>query len=166
MALSIYYGYGTLAFILAAAIHELGHIAAITLLDEVDAKIELKASGIYIIRNASSFSTKNEMIILLSGPILGFVAAALGKRFKNFSDICILLSTVNILPVRGTDGGSIAELICPGCTGKKSGWIMPTFSLVVVIILSVFALQKINALLLLALLLIYIRGMTCDDRFI
>ena len=167
LALSIYYGNAALAFMAAAAIHELGHIAAIVFVEGASAEIEFKASGIYIIRRTSSFSTKKELLILLSGPIAGGVAAmAAGDRFSAFSDISRLFSIINLLPIKGTDGGGAVSLICPNCLDGVKNTVFLLVSVAVIILHSVFIEGRLNVLMLFAVVMIYLKGILCDDKYI
>ena len=113
MALSIYFTNGTNAFLIAAAAHEAAHIAAIFLLTKGHLTINLKAAGIYIkpcyCENISVF---DEVLILLSGPVGGLIfGVALKNRISGIFEICAALSLINLVPIRGTDGGGILRAI-------------------------------------------------------
>ena len=167
LALSIYYGADTLYFILAAAVHEMGHIAAIFLAGGTSAEIEFKLSGIYIIRKAPSLSPKSEIFILLLGPTTGIAAAVIMRNTcKDFSMISIMLSMVNLLPIKGTDGGSLLETVYPGSLEGWKGAALMVVSLAIIILPSVFAGGKTKAIMIAATVLLYIKGIFADDRYI
>ena len=167
LALAIYYEGGAMEFIAAAAVHELGHISAMALSGETDIRIELKAFGIYIINHKPSFSIKREAAILLFGPISGILAAAAARnRFEDFADISTWLSMINLLPLKGTDGGGILKLIYPGCFEGGRKLLLAAVALLFTLLLSVFVCGKTDAAAAVVILLIYLRGELCDERYI
>ena len=110
----IYFGGEAASFFAAITVHELGHLAAMLLLSKVSIEIQLTAAGIYINpKYKRSLSKANEALILTAGPLFGAAAGVVFKSaFPTFFKASLILSTVNIIPVRGTDGGSLLELYC------------------------------------------------------
>lgn len=118
-ALMLYYGEDALAFFAAAAVHELGHLAALAIAGESKISVRFSAMGITISRKDSVLGSRcSETAILLAGPLAGAVsAAALRGYSERFFAAGMILSLANLLLLRGTDGGSVADIFCKG--GRK-----------------------------------------------
>ena len=114
-----YFGSDMAAFMAAALIHEAGHLAAIMLLTRGKTELELTAAGAYIYpRYKTPPSKVTEAFILIAGPLAGLAGGILiGKRWEAFFEVSLILTLVNLLPIRGTDGGSLLQLI-----SSSSGW--------------------------------------------
>ncbi|MDR0819657.1 MAG: hypothetical protein LBN43_08835 [Oscillospiraceae bacterium] len=96
-------------FMLAAAIHELGHLAAIMLCRSKLTEIRLELTGAAIYYDRSSVGYGGDALIALAGPLLGTAAAFAAARlgFDEFAGICLVLNAVNLLPAIPLDGGRI-----------------------------------------------------------
>ena len=102
----------SLAVLLSAFLHELGHIAAAKLL-----KIELKelsigAFGAGLTPSSSLFSFKKEMLLCAAGPLVNLVCFLILLPFKNLflnyvSVASLFLGALNLLPITSFDGGRI-----------------------------------------------------------
>lgn len=119
----------TLFVILAAVLHEAGHIIAIKAAKCPLSQISVYPFGAHIKADITRVSYKTELWIYLSGPLVNlfmfiiFVALAFGFRFLSrqflffgFSNFALFLA--NILPVKGLDGGKTLECALCLC-GKR-----------------------------------------------
>lgn len=115
----LYYGEDALAFFAAAAVHELGHLAALAMVGESKISVRFSAMGIKIFREESfTGSRRSETAILLAGPLAGAVSAVALKGYsERLFTAGMILSLANLLLLRGTDGGSVADIFCKG--GRK-----------------------------------------------
>lgn len=109
----------TLSFLLAVAVHELGHIAASLLLD---IRFKLKEYGLFGINLEFRMLEKGlaaNLILLISGSAVGLLTSAIIiKSPIGYNDFflyyCIsssCLAIFNLLPIRGLDGGYILYAI-------------------------------------------------------
>ncbi len=103
-----------LPVILAVAIHEVGHLFAMWLLESAPKSIRLIPASVQITRSING-KYKNDILIALSGPIINLVLFATlyvnFLAFKNetvlyYSLINLIVGVFNLLPVTGLDGGT------------------------------------------------------------
>ena len=111
-------GYMT-ASLIAAALHEIGHIVAMKLTHCAPSSVNCGLGGVTIIGNSFT-KTGDSVFITLSGPVINLLAAALlfvvGWFSNNliafaFAAVQFLVGVVNLLPVRGLDGGTVLEIL-------------------------------------------------------
>ncbi len=111
-----------IALILAAAAHELGHIAAIALTGGRVVSITANATGAVISRSAPR-SRLREFFCDAAGPLAGVIwagaASELGKALGSdmllvSAGMSLVLSAFNALPVLPLDGGRAAECLVGG----------------------------------------------------
>ena len=116
VAVMIYFGQDSLSFFAAAAIHELGHLLAMMIVGKCEVKIVFSAFGIAIEPKYRILPKKGEEIfILLAGPLAGVVSAVMLRGYsESFFAAGIALSFVNMLPLKGLDGGSVYRIIKGG----------------------------------------------------
>lgn len=109
----IYFGQDTLPFFTAAAIHEAGHLLAIIVVGKCEVEIALSAFGIAIEPKYRVLPKKREEIfILIMGPLAGIALALMLRGFSDkFFEVSMALSFINMLPLRGLDGGSVYRII-------------------------------------------------------
>ena len=92
----------------AVVVHELGHIAALSLLGFRIKGIELEPAGLKI-NYAGSSGVSKEILSALAGPMAGmFFSAILLLIFKDYklsADISVIYSLFNLLPIMPLDGG-------------------------------------------------------------
>ena len=109
----------SISVIFCAAVHELGHIAMIYFFGAGIREFRFLPFGAEI-RMKREVNYSSELIISLAGPLANFVLAAvmyiLFLFFPNpvilFTVICsIFLAVVNLVPVRGFDGGRMVRCI-------------------------------------------------------
>lgn len=103
-----------LPVILAVAIHEVGHLFAMWLLESAPKSIRLIPASVQITRSING-KYKNDILIAVSGPVVNlvlFVTLYLNFLvFKNetvlyYSLINLIVGVFNLLPVTGLDGGT------------------------------------------------------------
>ena len=98
---------------LAALLHEGGHLAAMVLLPEnAPREVSLTPFGIRIERSPLSEFGRGNGIILAAGSGMNFLCAAVTFGFlPAFAAVSLLLGIFNLLPVEGLDGGGIGLLL-------------------------------------------------------
>ena len=132
---------GLLRFaIIAACIHEIGHIVAYVILCKRIPKIKTSALGFSLDVNGESFTIFRENILLLAGPLANFIVSLVGYFYLQvnvsysgyfFVAENLLLGIFNLLPIGFLDGGKIIKNYF--ITHKKSGNIK--FSIIALILL-------------------------------
>ncbi len=106
-----------LVSLLAAFLHELGHITAMVFLKVPIAEFRLSAFGACITaENPSAISYCKEFFIALSGPLVGFLVSVISAKCHAFvfSGVNFSLSIVNMIPVPPLDGGRALRSVI-GC---------------------------------------------------
>ena len=111
LSASVYFGSLRLtgAFLLAAAIHELGHLLALRFMGAAPERLTLSACGAELtVRSGLSF--RRELLLCLAGPaanlLTGMGLSALG-RWPLLLGASLLLCAFNLLPLRPLDGGNV-----------------------------------------------------------
>ena len=113
----------------AVAVHELAHLLAMKLLKCAPNSIELGIGGV-LIRSKAYASFKENLITVLSGPLVNLFFAglfwALGYGFElEFfylnSVVQFVVGGVNLLPVKGLDGGKVMRIILESIGVKYIG---------------------------------------------
>lgn len=102
---------GTLMLFAAIAVHELGHILAILVIDERISDISVSPFGLSIKRSGRLCSYKLELIVYLSGPMTNILLALVFSMVKNniceaFVEQNLIFGILNMLPIKTLDGGS------------------------------------------------------------
>lgn len=107
-------------FLAAAALHELGHVAALTLLGGRVERLRLAALGMELECDRSRLSYPKELAVYLAGPlasaVAGVAAAWLGRALAAeplyiFAGASLLLGAFNLLPARNLDGGGALRVL-------------------------------------------------------
>ena len=103
-----------LPLLLAACIHEAGHIIAIFMLGGTIHSLTVNAGGLKISYISDSLSYKNDLICAFAGPALGMLSAFVASRlgFNVYAGISLCINTFNLYPVRPLDGGRILHNLC------------------------------------------------------
>ena len=123
LVLSLIYFFGGIsslgAVLLSAAVHELGHAAAIKLCGGKVKRLSFDSSGLCM-TGAGTYSTGGEMFILLAGPVAGlalaFACSKLGNDsandfFLRTAGISFALTIYNMLPALPLDGGRALNIL-------------------------------------------------------
>lgn len=104
-----------LMLVLAVLIHEGGHILAARM---VKAPLTSLSVGIYGFSMAFDFTALSygkECFVLLAGSGLGLITAGLAAGFSKsmayFSAASVVMAVINLLPIRGLDGGEALSCI-------------------------------------------------------
>ena len=111
-----------LLFLSAVLLHEGGHFLALLLCKALPNQISFSFSGASLITAAPYLSYKKEMWVFLAGPIAGGVGCVFSffllrwhftKGAMLFFSFNLLLSLLNLFPVKGLDGaGALRALLC------------------------------------------------------
>lgn len=106
-----------LPFLLAAAVHEAGHLLALRLLRIPVKQIELRASGAVI--RSELCGAPREAWAAAAGPAANLLLAGLFYRLWPMLSFCgAMLCCYNLLPVSSLDGGLICRLLLPVLFGR------------------------------------------------
>lgn len=120
-------GWGLLWTVLgAAALHELGHCLALTLLGAPISGLRIGLFGAELTAQRRELSYPGELAAVLAGPGANLLCAALltaagGTRWSVFTGASLVLCAFNLLPVRPLDGGRALELLCAWAAGPAAG---------------------------------------------
>lgn len=96
-------------FLLAAGLHEAGHLLALHLTGIPVLALELRGTGAVI--RAELPGDRREALALAAGPGLNLLLALLFRRLWPMFGLCSLcLGLANLLPLPGRDGGRLANL--------------------------------------------------------
>ncbi len=111
-------GFGlVLPFLLAAALHEAGHLLALALLGIPVCGLELRASGAVI--RADLKGQLREAWALLAGPAVNLLLAGACFRLWPLLSFCsLVLGCCNLLPISALDGGRLCALLLPALFGR------------------------------------------------
>ena len=96
-------------FVLAAALHEAGHLVVLLALGIPVRALELSAAGAVI--RAELPGDRREALALAAGPGVNLLLALLFRRLRPLFALCNLcLGLANLLPLPGRDGGRLLRL--------------------------------------------------------
>ena len=96
--------------ILAAAVHELGHLLALRLCGGQVMRIFLRAGGARI--EAAPLKLGRELICILAGPAAGAATILAWRIFPELALAGLLQTAFNLLPLPYLDGGRAWRNIC------------------------------------------------------
>ncbi len=136
------------ASLLAVTMHEIGHLVAMRLTKCLPTSIKCGLGGILI--SGNSYCTKKQsLLISASGPLMNLILTAvmlgLGWILNNatlcvFSAVQFLVGSVNLLPIRGLDGGDILKNILFSTNIRNVGFWCSLVSIVAACIVFVLGL--------------------------
>ena len=152
-ALILTHSYLSLAALLAAAIHECGHILAARVCNIPLYEMKLGIFGASLSASSGLCSYKKEMILAAAGPFFNFLTTALlYPIIKNtglgelFLVASLFLGILNLLPVADLDGGRILYcFICQKGSPKVASAVCSVLSFLCVLclwLLSVYLLLR------------------------
>ncbi len=97
--------------ILAAAVHELGHITASAVVGVKRFRFSFKPNGTLLTFDFSRVSYIGEALVHLSGGLFGIISACAAQVFfpasvctNYFTGLSLSFTVINMLPLRGLDG--------------------------------------------------------------
>ncbi len=98
-------------------IHEVGHLVTMVLMGSGIESITLLPVGIDIKRKEKYIPYPYEIILSLAGPVANVITFFVFGKYQFFAWTNLLYASINLLPVKGLDGGNALEafllLICP-----------------------------------------------------
>ena len=103
--------------LLAAVIHEAGHILAVALCGGRLYRIRLHIGGAKLI--AAPLSPGRELLCILAGPAAGAVTVLAWRVFPELAVAGLLQTAFNLLPLPNLDGGRALRNIC--CKLRRFG---------------------------------------------
>ena len=112
-------GGNVFAAAIAAAFHELGHLALILLQGSLPKRLTLDVSGACLRCYGPEPSANQEFLRAMAGPAVGLVLwLVLHSSVNGFlsaaGEMSLMLSLVNLLPAPGLDGGRVLNAIITG----------------------------------------------------
>lgn len=156
-ALILTHSYISLAALLAAAIHELGHIFAAKICSIPLYEMRLGIFGAALTTDASLYSYKKEIALAAAGPLANFASSALlypiFKSSEGFGALflaaSLFLGILNLLPVESFDGGRILNcILCEKFSPRLASAVCGALSFITVIslwMLSVYLLLRASS---------------------
>ena len=157
LALFLTHSYISIAALLAAALHELGHIAAARLCGISLGELKLGIFGAALTPQAPLCSYKKEIILALAGPLVNIFSVILFFPFFKESDgfgslflsASLFLGLLNLLPIHEFDGGRILFCILSYFFSIKTAtYVLRTLSLILIFslwTLSVYLLLRLSS---------------------
>lgn len=103
--------------LLAAAIHEAGHILAVRLCGGRLYRIRLHIGGARI--DSAPLSPGRELLCILAGPAAGTLTVLAWRVFPELAVAGLLQTVFNLLPLPNLDGGRALRNIC--CKMRRFG---------------------------------------------
>ena len=112
-------GGNVFAAAIAAAFHELGHLALILLQGSLPRRLTLDVSGACLRCYGPEPSANQELLRAMAGPAAGLVLwlilrGAVNGFLGTAGEMSLMLSLVNLLPAPGLDGGRVLNAIITG----------------------------------------------------
>ena len=107
----------------AAALHELGHLAALRLLGGAVTALRISVFGAELAAEGGRLSYGRELAAVLAGPLTNLLAGLALARlgYPAAAGAHLVLCAFNLLPVRPLDGGRALELLVSWAAGPAAG---------------------------------------------
>ena len=93
------------SFFMAILLHEMGHILALLVYGVPVRQFRLELSGAVLVTGSMDY--RREIICSIAGPLANLLAQGLYGTYPVFAFACLLLATINLLPIYPLDGGRI-----------------------------------------------------------
>ncbi len=107
-----------LMLVFAVLIHEMGHILAARLVKAPITSLSVGVHGFSMAFDFTALSYGKECFVILSGSVTGLLTAAIAYGISDslayFSLVSAVMALLNLLPIRGLDGGEALSCIL-GC---------------------------------------------------
>ncbi len=107
-----------LVTLVAALLHELGHVVAARLLNIPLRELRLSALGARLVLRKGLISYGEEWALCAAGPIFSLMGAAIAMLLREtlpsaelFATVSLFLGVLNLLPIRSFDGGRMADAL-------------------------------------------------------
>ena len=151
------HSYLSLVALLAAALHELGHILAAKLCNIPLKELKLGIFGASLTPQSSLCSYKKEIILCAAGPFVNLLSAALLLPFLTelnsfaefFTASSLFLGILNLLPIYDLDGGRILNcMLCEKLSPEGAEKICKKLSFCIVTsmwLISVYLLLRVSS---------------------
>ena len=112
-------GGNVFAAAIAAAFHELGHLALILLQGSLPRRLTLDVSGACLRCYGPEPSVNQELLRAMAGPAAGLILWLVLRSSDNgfliaAGEMSLMLSLVNLLPAPGLDGGRVLNAVLSG----------------------------------------------------
>ena len=118
---------------LAAAVHELCHLAALKVLNVPVVELRMSQDGLYL--HTAQMSGLQEGICAGAGPAGSLLLMLLTKVFPEMALCGFVQGIFNLLPLYPLDGGRILAALLSGCSLGKKQFVMNTAKWVVMFLL-------------------------------
>ena len=156
VALFLTHSYISIAALIAAAFHEIGHIIAAKICNIPLGELKLGIFGAALTPKTLLCSYKKEIILCIAGPLVNLTLAIIlfplfnyGKFLSLFISASLFLGTLNLLPIYDFDGGRILYcLLSSKLSVEASTKILKTVSFVLIFMLwclSVYLLLRLSS---------------------
>lgn len=98
--------------LLAGIMHECGHLIMVLITGYAPKRIAFEMTGIRMDQPQDGLSVGKETAVLLAGSLLNFTMAAVSFPigWEAFGSVHLVLGILNLLPLKGLDGGKLLVL--------------------------------------------------------
>ena len=111
-----------LGALMAAAVHELSHLAAVILTGGKLLRMEISALGAKI--ETTAMGRPQELLCAAAGPMGSLLFAFAAADFPEGALCAVIQGLYNLLPIFPLDGGRIIRLVLPGTVCHIIEWLM------------------------------------------
>lgn len=98
-----------LAAFIAAMVHELGHVAAVYLVDGEISRVRFSLHGVCI--ESCGISVRQELICVLAGPASSLLLICLVHSFPRVAICGVIQGIYNLIPIHSRDGENALRCI-------------------------------------------------------